>query len=80
MDGVVENALAHFLVGSSGIGDGSGLQRIRLGKDYCKIFLHRRGKVNGHFAVEEKRVADGSENRVAQNGGFGYCCERWGRW
>ena len=35
VDGVVEDAFAHFLVGNGGIGDGSGLQRIRLGKDYC---------------------------------------------
>ena len=32
-----------------------------------KVFLYWGGDINGHFALKEKRVANGGKNSVVQN-------------
>ena len=65
MDGVIKDTFAHFHVGSSGIWEGSSLQGVCWGEYRCKVLRCWRREINGHFAVEEKRVADGGKNSVA---------------
>ena len=67
MDGVIKDAFAHFQVGSRGILKGSSLQGVCLGEYRCKVLRCWRREVNGHFAVEEERVANGGKNSVTQD-------------
>lgn len=75
MDGVIKDAFAHFHVGSRGILEGSSLQGVCWGEDCCKVLRCWRRKVNGHFAVEEECVANGSKNRVSQDFCLGELCK-----
>ena len=75
MDGVIKDTFAHFHVGNFGILKGSSLQRVCWGEDCCKVLRCWRRKVNGHFSVKEKRVANGGNNCVAQEFRLGELCK-----
>ena len=46
------------------------------GRTTASFFFRRRRKIDGHFAVEEERIANGGKNCVAQNFCLGELCER----
>ena len=78
MDGVIKDAFAHFQVGNCGIWEGNSLHRICWRKDYCKVLRCWCWEVNGHFALKEKRVANGGKNSVAQEFRLGELCKGGG--
>ena len=76
MNSLVKDAFAHFHIRCGGILKGAVLQRVCLREDNSKVFLSRCRKIDGHFSLEEKRIANGGKNCVAQDFCLGELCER----